>query len=94
MPPVGPPRRSALHTTEQELGRAAILAPNFVPRNLDLPRLELASDWLAARSACHICIKQLRTDGAGSLKGTVASFLDNVLLLAGWRPAVPDNNYL
>lgn len=37
-------------------GRTAFLAPNLVPRNLDLPRLEVASDWLVARSACHICI--------------------------------------
>lgn len=44
---------------------AFFLAPNSVPRNLDLPRLKPASDWLLARSACHICIKQLFDDGRG-----------------------------
>lgn len=63
---------SALHTREQE----AFLAPNFVARNLDLPRLDAASDWPLARSACHHLHKQLFADpGAARLKVTVAPFL-------------------
>lgn len=87
--------RAALSIQENKSWeRTAFLAPNFIPRNSDLPRLELVCDWLTARSACHICMKQLYTHGAGLLKETVTLFRDNVLFLSGWRPAVGDNDYL
>lgn len=59
-------------------GRAVFLPPNFIPRNSDLPRLKAASDWLMARSACLICIKQLYGDGSDLLKGTGAHIRDMV----------------
>jgi len=40
-------QRSFALTSAQQ--RSGILAPNYVPRNLDLPRLEALSDWLLAR---------------------------------------------
>lgn len=71
---VGPARSSALHTTGAE-EEWLFLPPNSVPRNSDLPRLKSASDWLPARSACHICIKQLFDDGRGPLKETAVAFV-------------------
>lgn len=68
-----------LSIQEQQTKKNSFLAPNLVPRNLDFPRLKSASDWLPARSACHICIKQLFDDGRGPLKETAATFVLSVL---------------
>lgn len=74
---------------DESWGRAGFLPPNFVPRNSDLPRLKVASDWLTARSACLICIKQLYGDGNDLLKGTGAHIGDTALLQC--RAAYGDN---
>lgn len=68
-----------LSIQEEQKKKNSVLAPNLVPRNLDLPRLKSASDWLPARSACHICIKQLFDDGRGPLKETAVTFVLSVL---------------